>query len=293
MDMTRPAGIAVFFCAWAVSVCWNVGAFDRESARLKRWEPDLVALPKPEIIKPLVLGFDAVAADLYWVGGVHYFGDVKNQRVCFRELANYVDLVNYLAPDFKSAYRFGGMAIPCNRGDRWVNIEQACRILENGLRRFPDEWFFRLMLAYNYSSYLHRYRDAGDQLKLAALEPGAPRYMASLATRMYATEGDLDGASLIAREILRNTRDDELRAAMERRLQEIAVERQLHLLDDAIRKYREAHDTPPASLAKLVEAGLLAQIPAEALGGEFLYDALAGEVRSSSLKRRLELQVDR
>lgn len=290
--LNTHAGALVFASAWLLGVAWNIGAFDREEARRKRWEPDIVALPRAEVLKPLVLGFDAVVADLYWVGAVHYFGERKNQRVCYGELANYIKLVNALAPDFKSAYRFGGMAIPCNRGDRWLNVEQACDVLERGLERFPDEWFFRLMLAYDYAAYLGRFREAGDQLRRAALQPGAPKYLASLATRMYATQGDLEGATLIAQEILRNTRDDEVREAMERRINEIAVERQLKALADAVRRFREIRGRFPASLPQLVQDGIVERIPEEAMGGEFLYDAHRGEVRSSSLRKRLEIRVD-
>jgi hypothetical protein len=230
-----------------------------------------------------------VLSDLYWVGAVHYFAEPRNEVVGYGGLVNYLDLVNELAPDFKFAYTFAGMAIPWNRGGHWANIEAAVRVLERGIVRFPDDYFLRLMLAYNLSAHLKKFHEAGDQLAAASKLHGAPRYLPSLASRMYVAAGDLSAATDLAQAVLEEASDPLEREAMDRRVREVQVEGDLRALEAAIARYREERGSLPPSLRAVQASGLIRTVPQEPFGGEYLYDAATGEVRSSTLQQRLIL----
>jgi tetratricopeptide (TPR) repeat protein len=287
--MSKARAIASCLGLWLLTTVWNAGVFDRMTAIRERLTPQLIALPRPEVAKLTSLGFDAVLADFYFIGATHYLGEYKYIHVAYGELYNYIRLVIYLAPDFKSAYRFGGMAIPWNTGEKWVNVEQAVDVLERGVQRFPDDWFLSMMLAYDYSAYLHQYKKAGDILTRAARLPQAPAYLADLATRMYATTGDLQSAYEFAQRIMQETPEANVKAAMAQRMREIEVQRGLEILDDALNRFRAQQGRLPASLRELVSGGVLQQLPADPLGGEYQYDPGTGVVTSSNLKSRLKV----
>ena len=275
---------------WVVGTAWNIAAFDQERLLAKRWQPDFSALPTPSVARILSLGFRPIVADYYWIMGVFYFGQQKNAQTLHAQLADYMDIVVELAPDFESAYRFAGMAIPTVReNEPWANVERAVSILERGADRFPDNWFLRLLLAYYYSAHLERYVEAADQLVLASKAYGAPAYFTSLATRLYAQAGDVSTAKLLAATILEDTDDPVIIDAMQQRLRELQVHQDLDALQAAVSAFRDQEGHLPSSLQDLVRHGLLNRLPAESLDGVFLYDRATGQVTSSMLPRRVFL----
>jgi hypothetical protein len=274
---------------WAVATAWNVGVFDRRAEILRRQEPTFVVLPRPEIVRALSFGFRSVLSDLYWIGAVNYFGDQRNARLGYAELSNYLEIVIGLDPAFESAYAFGGFALPWNTGKQWVNIDPAISLLEKGVQRFPSNWKMRLQLAWLYSSYRNRFKDAGDQLAVAARLAEAPPYLGPLSARMYATTGDYDGALLITEQLINESGDDEVRQALIRRAQEIRTVKDISELEKGVKRFEETQHRLPQSLRELVDVGLLRSVPEESLGGVFLYDPATGKVQSSVLHDRLKV----
>jgi hypothetical protein len=240
---------AAFGLLWGGGALWNYRTFSRADDFRRRQTPELVALPRPDIVRLTSLGFRDVLADLYWVGAVHYFAEPRNAADGYGGLVNYLDLVNELAPDFKFAYTFGGMAIPWNKGGgEWQNIEAAVRVLERGIVRFPNDYFLRLMLAYDLSTHLKRFREAGDQIAAASKLPGAPAYLPSFASRLYVAAGDFSAATELAQAVLEGTTDPLEREAMDRRVKEVQVEVDIRALDSAIARYRQERGSLPPAL---------------------------------------------
>jgi tetratricopeptide (TPR) repeat protein len=273
----------------AIGTGWNWGAFDRAAEIHRRYQPQLPALPRPEIVRSGSLGYRSVLADLYWIGAVNYFGDQRNAHFAYAELPNYLELVIALDPDFRYPYLFAGYALPWNKGHGWVNVDSAISIMERGVHRFPNDWQLRIQLAYLYSGYQHQYREAGDQLAAAARLPGAPPYAGRLATRMYASTGNYDGALAIADEILGAEEDEDIRREMTRRKAEILVVRDLDRLERLINDFKRIENRFPTRLEELVSAGMIDALPRESLGGVFEYDAVTGTVQSSVLHDRLKV----
>lgn len=290
MRWARLQALGIVVLLFATLTVWNVVSFDRMSEVRRRYHASIVAIPKPEVVKILALGYRNVIADWYWIKGVNYFGDNRNAILAYGELYNYLKLVVELDRKFYAAYLYGGYALPWNRGDKWVNVDEAAELLNRGIKEFPDAWKLRLQLAYIDSAYLHRFREAGDQLAAASKIPGAPRYAASLATRMYATVGDLQGAQFLAEEMIQEQRDPKIREMLIRRLFELRAADAAQRLTHAVSAYADAHGGKrPDSLSQLADSGV--SIPKEPLGGSWLYDPKEGVVRSSVLNERLTLYV--
>jgi hypothetical protein len=287
--MKKPVSAMIFLVLWAGTAVWNAHAFDRMNAIRDRLRPDVVALPRPEVARLTSLGFEAVEADLYFIGAVHYLGELKYIQVAYGQLYNYIDLVISLAPDFKSAYRFGGMAIPWHTGTKWVNIDGAIDVLSRGVKRFPDDWFMQTMLAYDYSAYRHEYKKAGDMLSEAARQPGAPAYLGPLAARMYASTGDLGGAYAIAEQMIESIQEPAAKAALEHRAAQIKAEMLLAEIQAGVARFRKREGRLPSNLDDLIAAGDLTRLPSEPLGGHYVYDPKTGQVRSTMMNQPLEV----
>lgn len=281
--------LLAFLVLWALATWLNVSGLNPAELGASERRSDPVLLLRPEVARVLALGFDAFAADLYWVGALHYFAEPKNQRVCYAQLSSYIELVNGLAPDFESAYRFGGLALPCESGGSWKNIPEAVAVLRRGAARFPRNWFFRMLLAYDLSAYQKQYKEAGRVLLEAARIPGAPTYFGRLATRMFSQVDDYDTAEQIARQLYESATDPLERDALSHRIRQLTVARELAALQRAVAEFRARTGKAPEALDDLVRIGVLTSIPEEALGGSWEYDPTTGKVRSTGLVDPLRL----
>ena len=287
--MSRRTAIALPLALWTALTAWNWVRFDPRAEAIASYAPRFVALPRPEVARLGSLGFRSVLADLYWIGAVNYFGDQRNELVSYRQLPNYFNLIVALDPDFQYPYLFGGMAMPWNIGKGWANVDEAISLLERGVRRFPDDWRLHFQLAYTYATYRERYRDAGDQLAAAAALPGVPEYVGRLATRMYASGGQYEMATLVAEQLARSIDNEAVREGLLRRAKELRTVRKVLALEAAVKRFAEVHQRRPASLDELVSSGLLTALPTDELGGTFEYDPSTGSVESSRLHERLKI----
>jgi tetratricopeptide (TPR) repeat protein len=283
--------LVLFFVQIAATTAWNVLGFDRHTEAVQRYTAGVVALPRPEVVRTFSFGFRDFLSDLYWVGAVNYYGDARNMQMAYAELPNYLNIVSEAEPKFYSAYLFGGYAIPWNRGDKWVNTEEAADFLGKGIHEFPYDWKLKFQLAYIESAYLNRYQEAAEHLKEAAKIPGAPQYLGDLATRLYVTSGDSEGAKTVAEEIYRTSPDPAVRYAIKRRIAELQVLNDIKRLQEAVNTYRDKHGALPSSPGELVRDGEIDAIPKESLGGQFTLDPKTGEVNSTVLKDRLAIYI--
>ena len=88
--------------------------------------------------------------------------------------------------------------------------------------------------------------------------------------------------------IARQENDPARRSVLERRIREVAVERDLQILESAVERYRRKTGTVPENLADLVREGILAAVPAEPNGGRYLLER-GGKVRSDRVAQRLRV----
>jgi hypothetical protein len=228
-------------------------------------------------------------ADYYWVMMTEATGRA-NSADGYRNLYDYADLITELDPQFRYVYVFGGAAIPHNKGrETWFNTDESTRLLKKGFTLFPEYVYLRILLAYNLSYFHHQYHEAADIIKDTVPMPGAPRYLPQLATRLYATAGDIDSGLRLAMSLHESATDPESRAAFERRSKELLLERELQRLDKAIALFRTREGRPPESIVELVTHGEVLFVPPDPLGGEIV---IGGDGRTHSTAaedQRLEI----
>jgi tetratricopeptide (TPR) repeat protein len=188
-------------------------------AREQRYPPSArqdvqLYLTSGTTLRRLTAGYNAIAADLYWIRSVQYFGDrrLKNGRAV-EELRkrsadpppqlehpeyfeNYdllfplLDVTTSLDPHFKIAYRFGSLflAEPAPGGAGRPDL--AIKLLEKGLAVTPDKWEYMLDVGFIHYWWTHDYRSAADWFQKASQVADAPSWLRPLAAATLARGGD-------------------------------------------------------------------------------------------------------
>jgi hypothetical protein len=242
-------------------------------------------LPRGEVLRPALLGYHHVGADFLWLRVVQVLGDRVVRDQDYEWLYHALDVITTLDPKYVYAYDAGGIVL-AELADR---VDLSNRLLEKGLAPNPNSWQIPFRLGFNHFFHLNNYRQAADYLALAAKVPGEfpigpPLYTARLAARLYAQGNDPDVALEFLAGMLEQTTDEKIRERLMRRIKRVSLERDLQMLERAVQQ-----DTRPPSLSKLVEAGLLVQIPDEPYGGEYRLDPATGEVSSSTHSERMRV----
>lgn len=260
---------------------------ERIAGALKHQPP---LLPRASLLRVAGRAFLPVMADYYWLAAIQAAGNANTEGQ-YRDIADYAQLITDIDPDFAYVYQFGGMMAPYNLGrETWVNTKESTAILEKGLARFPNKVALRTLLAYNYSVYEKAYVKAARLLEETVRLPDAPPYVSLLATRLYAQGGAFDAASAFADQFAATAADAETRERFEHRKREIALERILQSLDQAVASFRARTGRLPNDLRELVSTGLVPSIPADPMEGE-LYLGTDGRTYSTAQEHRLEVWV--
>ncbi|OLD37934.1 MAG: hypothetical protein AUI21_07980 [Nitrospirae bacterium 13_1_40CM_2_62_10] len=246
-------------------------------------------LPQGEYLRVAVLGYEHVVADLLWIQVIQAMGERKVTEEAGHWIYRALDVITTLDPKFVRVYEVGGVALVT----LVVLVEESNRILEKGIQYNPDYWALPFLLGFNYYFELRDDAKAADYIARASRLEGAPKFLAPLAVRLYASAREPQVAIDFLVQMYEQTTDESVKQVLKRRLKEVVVERDLQLLEEAISRYRELYKRQPEHLEDLVGPGLLRELPREPFGGRYLYDPQTQTVRSSEMRERLKVYEKR
>lgn len=279
-----PRGAAVLLLAGAAAAVGVQVSLDRHRPPAVRLA-EFSLLPRGEYLRVMVLGYRELVADLIWLKVVQQLGDREQTVEGYRAAARAVDVLTDLDPKFAFAYQATGAILTV-----WAKLPQeSVALLAKGMAENPDVWQLPFYLGYNYYFELHDPARAALYFRKAALLPGAPAYLPKLAARMTVEAGEPAAAIEFLRRLLQQTQDERLKEGLMERLREVVAERDIRLLERAVRDYRDRRGAMPERLDDLVSAGLLRRLPTEPWGGEYRLNRADGSVQSSGLGRRLRV----
>ena len=139
-----------------------------------RAQNEVLYLWKGSQVKRLVPGFEHLAADIYWLRTVQYFGGervfAKDKR--FDLLYPLIEITTTLDPRMEIAYRYGAvfLAEPVPIGAGRPDLGVA--VLERGVRNNPASWRLHQELGFFHFVYLHDAKRAAEILVEASQHPG-------------------------------------------------------------------------------------------------------------------------
>jgi hypothetical protein len=242
-------------------------------------------LPQGAYLKAAVLGYEHFVADVLWLQAIQAMGERKVTDEAGQWIYHALDVITTLDPLFVRVYAAGGIALTT----LVAMPEESNRLLQKGMAHNPDVWELPFLLGFNYYFDLHDDLRAAEYIARASRLPKAPAYLAPFAARLYVLARDPEDAVVFLAQVYAQTVDESMKRVLERRLKEVMVERDLQLLEEAVSRYRARNKRAPGHLEDLVGPGFLRALPSEPFGGRYLYDPLAGTVRSSEVKERLQM----
>jgi hypothetical protein len=246
-------------------------------------------LPEGKYLRIASLGFRELAADLLWLQVIQVMGQRKLSKDDGHWLYLAVDRITTLDPKFVRAYEAGSLAL-CTLV---VLPEESNRLLEKGMHHNPQEWKLPFLLAINLYFEIGDDKQAAEAMAKAASLPGAPDGLARLAAKLFVSAKSPQQAVDFLSKVYEETADENVKKLLEIRLKESIVERDLQILEEAVRRYLEKYSRRPSRLEDLVGPGLLSALPDEPFGGRYLYESATGTVRSSEVKERMRIPVHR
>jgi len=249
-----------------------------------------VLVPSPLVATLSFAGDKILAADIYWLKALQYFGDQRNHNAkrdnhSFAQLSPMLELVTTLDPRDCTVYRAAGLMLTSSER---FDLTTADRILEHGLIPCGDDWYIPFVLAFNKYYFEWKPDEAGRLMSLAAQRPEAPEFLGDLAVRLLSHVGDLDAAEAMLGTLMETTRDEALKTATQKRLQRVRTERLLRDLDKAQQVYSERAGHAAANVPELQAAGLITADAADPSGGTLYFDK-KGRAQTSAYDNRLEL----
>lgn len=241
---------------------------------MQRWIDKTSALPtvteealyltSGKTIKKMSLGLEALAADIYWIRTVQYFGrkvidsgkplsSAATKDLRMDLLAPMLDIVVTLDPRHVPAYRFGAMFLP----ER--DMPAAIALVEKGISENPSEWRLYQDIGYiywqagnassgdeqaaNYAKSAEWYDKGGDV-------SGAPWWMRDLAGLMKIKGGSREAARAVYSAYL--TSDDQnVRAQAVERLKQLRSLDELDAINALLARYKEQTGACPSDLRVL------------------------------------------
>lgn len=186
----RSRGVLVLLIAVALAgAAWAQGVVERRRP-IGSGVAEAPVLLDPRILKPLLLDYEAVVADLYWIRTIQYVGEHLMTDRRMPALYPLVRFVTQLDSEFVDAYRLGALLLTLNQAD----IPKAITLLEEGHRSNPERWELPHDLGQIYYLFLHDNAKALYWWELAATLHGNHPYLPRFVARLHAATGALETA---------------------------------------------------------------------------------------------------
>jgi hypothetical protein len=248
---------------------------------LREVDDQQLYLTSPKAAVRLSLEFKALAADLYWIRALQYYGGIQRAhnagtapalaagRSEYDQLYPLLDLTTSFDPYFNLAYRFGAIflseAPPAGPG----RPDLAIKLLEKGLASRPDKWEYLQDIGFVHYWWNHDYHAAARAFDRAAGLPGAPWWLRSLAATTLAQGGDRRSSRTMWLALRESAEIDFLRQSAERNLAQLDALDAIDQLQAIVNRHRQRTGETVISWAPLVKTGELRGIPADPAGIPF------------------------
>ncbi|UVT17784.1 MAG: hypothetical protein H8K04_09750 [Nitrospira sp.] len=254
---------------------------DRAVAQIE----ELAQLPRGEYLKPALLGYHNLGADILWLRLLQVVGKRENTLDDYEWIYHGLEVITTLDPQYDYAYYVGGVVLT-NVANR---VDLSNRLLEKGFKENPTVWNIPFLLGYNHYFILSNAAKASEYIAAAARLPGGPAYLPGLASRMYAEANNPETALQFLEALWRQTQDAGMREVLEKRAKEVMIERDIQRLESVIQQYRSKQGSYPKTLQNLINGGYLSQLPVEPFGGSYALDSKTGKISSSTHPDRLRV----
>lgn len=281
----RPS--MIFWGVLLVSL-WPLYSFQdalQELRAQRTAEQALRFLPSGKFLRPAVLGYDNLTADLLWIRGIALFGDSyrrSNDDGWFQWLFQLADLATELDPRDFRIYKYAGIMLRLAP----THIEQSTYLFHKGIVHCPDEFFLPFGIAMNYLEFKNMPDRAAEYMKQASQVSNAPFYLRNLAARML-TENDRGEAAVVFLEEQLSTLTPGTLAynAAKIKLDEVHHDNGARALRLALNEFLSRFNRIPQPLEEMKGVTFFGSWPEDPFGGRYVLEPGSGVIRSSEYAR--------
>ncbi|MEZ5283339.1 MAG: hypothetical protein R2712_00750 [Vicinamibacterales bacterium] len=232
-------------------------------------------------MKRLVLGYDTIAADLYWMRAVVYYGGQRLRPAGDRSydlLFPMLDLVTSLDPRFRVAYRFGAIFLAESFPNGPGRPDQSIALLEDGLARDGERWEYMHDIGFVYYWWLQDYQKAAEWFGRGSRAPGAPEWLAPLAATTLATGGDRQSSRTLWQQLHDSSEFPWIRTNAEFRLRQLDAMDLIDQLNAVAERYQAREGRVAQTWQEFVRAGYLRGIPLDPSGTPLVINPVTGRI---------------
>jgi hypothetical protein len=261
------------------AVPWSQARIDREIGSFRAQE-EVLYLWSGEHVKRLSPGFETLAADIYWLRTVQYFGGERRfaREKRFELLQPLVDIATTLDPRLEIAYRYGAIFLcepfPVGAG----RPHEGVALLEKGVRHLPGSWRLRQDLGFFIHLFLGDTKRAAAVLNEAAEVPGAAFWLRMMAADLLTKGGSRADARHMWQQMYEQAEEGIIKANARARLEILDSLDAADRLSGRVEAFERGRGRRPARLAELREKGLWDGPLVDASGTPFGYDEKSGRV---------------
>ena len=280
--MPRVAGtVMLAFALLAAAVGTQIA---RE--RLAPSPPELLPtlwMRSPAALDRVSLSFDDLAADLYWIRAVVYYGSVRRSEATIKNydlLYPLLDITTTLDQRFLLAYRMGAIFLSEGYPGGPGRPDLAVTLLQKGLAADASRWQLSHDIGFVYFWTYRDYTQAAAWLDQASKVPGAPVWLKPVVAGMLAKGGNRATARALWEE-MRRADADVMGEIANLRLAQLDALDQIDALHSLIARVTLATGVRPESWRDLIALGWIPGIPQDPRGEPYLMDPLTAQVRVS------------
>jgi len=257
---------------------------------------DTIYITSPAALRRFTVGLNALAADVYWIRAIQYYGGTKRRLAArpqalepppmladtsdYVHLSELLDITTSLDPRFDIAYRFGAVFLAEGHPLGPGRPDLAIKLLEKGLRARPDRWQYMEDIGFVHYWYYKNYLAAAQAFERASQFPGAPNWLQPLAATTLAQGGDRRTSRAVWLVILQSADVDWLRQQAEWRLKQLRALDEIDVLQSHVDAYAKRIGETPHDWAPLIKAGVVRRVPTDPDGTEYEL-VVGGRVRLS------------
>jgi tetratricopeptide (TPR) repeat protein len=279
---TFIAAIAAACGCLAVAVALQM-LRDRTYSRDEQQTRSILYVRSGAALKRIALEYDALAADVYWIRAIQYYGGQRlsaTGKKRYELLYPMLDIATSLDPFFTIAYRFGAIFLSEGYPGGPGRPDQSIALLRKGIAAQPTKWQYYHDIAFVYYWQLRDMEAAARWFRLAASQPGAPNWLEPVAATMLIQGGDRASARFLLQQILKSE-EAWLRRMATRGLLQVDALDLIDQLQAIVRRFPPPPGTP-YSWEWLRHQRILTMVPPDLTGTPFELDPQTGTVTVSS-----------
>ncbi|MCB0317714.1 MAG: hypothetical protein KDD56_03090 [Bdellovibrionales bacterium] len=272
--------VSALICGFSFTQIDKSYTFDKEKL-LK--ESEALYLPKKEAIEAISLGYRNFVGHIIWFNTISYFGKHYKSDGHYTWLYHMCELVTSLNPRALHVYNF------CSTMLSWEadSAAKSIQLLTKGIKEKPESWELYYLRGFNYMYFFKDSLLAQQDFQKGASLPGAPHFLANLASKKLALLEKPEEAIEFLSNMLKNSNDPMQKSALRFRLEQVVDDLNIKNLETAAKIYKQKNSYFPKKLEILVSEKILQNLTTDPWGENYNIDPTTGKVSSNSKNTRL------